>query len=170
MQETLLVDGYNVIFNWRELKILSEKVSLEASRHKLLEILSNYQGFKKNHIIVVFDGYYVKGNNGSSSKYNEIDVIFTKENETADEYIERLTYLNSKNMMNIRVVTSDALEQLTVMLKGARRISSREFLKEIELTNKSIKRIITKHKNYNRLEGRLDEDVIKWMEEMRRKK
>lgn len=128
--ECLLVDGYNAIHAWPELKEIANE-NLDAARAKLIDIMSNYQGFKKCILIVVFDAYKVKGNIGSTQKYHNIYVTYTKEAQTADMYIERATHeLGSK--YNIVVATSDALEQLIVLGNGGRRISSRELKLEVE--------------------------------------
>ena len=129
MENFLLVDGYNVIFAWDNLNKLS-KQSIDAARMKLQDTLSNYQGFRKEHVIVVFDGYKVKGNPGEVHHYHNIDVVFTKEAETADQYIEKVTgsYVRQGS---VRVVTSDRLEQIIILGEGATRVSAREFQKEI---------------------------------------
>lgn len=136
-QEYLLVDGYNIIFSWDELKELSDS-NLEAARYSLMDILCNYQGFKQCTVILVFDAYKVKGNVGEVQKYNNIYVVYTKEAETADMYIEKAVHEMNKKY-NVTVATSDGLEQLIIMGQGARRISAREFKEEIELVNKNIR-------------------------------
>ena len=122
----MLVDGYNIIHAWDELRELMEDVSLESARVKLIDTLSNYKGVQKATIIVVFDAYLVKGNPGSVSKYHNIYVVYTKEAETADHYIERFTHEYSKKYQ-ITVVTSDGLEQVIIIGQGCLLISSREF-------------------------------------------
>lgn len=136
-QEYLLVDGYNIIFSWEELKKLSE-TNLEAARNSLMDILCNYQGFKQCTVILVFDAYKVKGNPGEVQKYNNIYVVYTKEAETADMYIEKAVHEMDKKY-NVSVATSDGIEQLIIMGQGARRISAREFKEEIEEVNKKIR-------------------------------
>ncbi len=131
LPECLLVDGYNVIFAWPALAELAKK-DLGAARQELQDILSNYQGFCGCIVIVVFDAYKVKGNKGSLEQYNNIYVVYTKEAETADMYIEKATRDNSKKY-DITVATSDALEQLIVMGQGARRISSRDLAEQIQV-------------------------------------
>ena len=168
-REFLLVDGYNIIYAWDKLKKTVEEESLEIARNKLLDIMSNYQGYKKINVIVVFDAHRVKGNR-SIKKYNNIDVVFTKEVETADHYIEKVAHLIGRDY-RVRVATSDGLEQTIILGRGASRISARELYNEVNTMNKDI------HKNFidklqidnNRLEGHLDPKVLKWMEEMRRK-
>ncbi len=120
----LLVDGYNVIFAWKELKELAE-LDMEAARVRLLEILSNYQGILKEYIIVVFDAYKVQGSISSILDYQNIKLVYTAMDETADSYIEKFVYENCENY-NITVATSDYLEQITVRGKDCRIISARE--------------------------------------------
>lgn len=134
MPECLLVDGYNIIHSWPELKELA-KDNLDAARKRLIDIMCNYQGYKKCILILVFDAYKVKNNLGSSYKYHNIYIVYTKEAQTADMYIERTTHeLASK--YNITVATSDALEQLIVLGQGGKRISSRELRLEVEKLDK----------------------------------
>lgn len=134
MPECLLVDGYNIIHSWPELKELA-KDNLDAARTRLIDIMCNYQGYKKCILILVFDAYKVKNNLGSSYKYHNIYIVYTKEAQTADMYIERTTHeLVSK--YNITVATSDALEQLIVLGQGGKRISSRELRLEVEKLDK----------------------------------
>ncbi|WP_303195476.1 translation factor GTPase family protein [Thomasclavelia spiroformis] len=134
MPECLLVDGYNIIHSWPELKELA-KDNLDAARTRLIDIMCNYQGYKKCILILVFDAYKVKNNLGSSYKYHNIYIVYTKEAQTADMYIERTTHeLASK--YNITVATSDALEQLIVLGQGGKRISSRELRLEVERLDK----------------------------------
>ena len=138
-EEYLLVDGYNVIFAWEELKALS-KDNIDGARNKLIEILSNYQGYKNCEVILVFDAYKVKGNR-EIEKVGNINIVYTKEAETADMYIEKVTHKLAKNH-KVRVVTSDALEQLIILGSGALRVSSRMFYEEVLGVQEEIKRII----------------------------
>lgn len=131
----LLVDGYNVIFGWDELKEIA-KDNLDIARERLIDILSNYQGYINYMVIVVFDAYKVKGNLGSKEKYHNIYVVYTKEAQTADMYIERATHQMASEF-DITVATSDALEQLIVIGQGANRISSRQLVLEIKNITKS---------------------------------
>lgn len=133
VKQYLLVDGYNVIFAWKELDELA-KHNLDAARSKLMDILCNYQGYHKKEVILVFDAYKVKGNPGEVQEYHNIHVVYTKEAQTADSYIEKATHELAKKH-DVIVVTSDGLEQLIIMGQGARRVSSREFelqIKEME--------------------------------------
>lgn len=141
--EYLLVDGYNIIFAWDELKEMAGE-NLESARRMLMDLLCNYQGFKKCVVILVFDAYKVKGNPGSVEHYHNIHVVYTKEAETADTYIERATYEIARDHP-VRVATSDNLEQLIILGHGAVRISAREFKDEVEAAEGSIRALIEKN-------------------------
>ena len=138
--EYLLVDGYNIIFAWDELNALS-KESLDAARHRLMDILCNYQGFKKCVLILVFDAYRVPGSPGSIEQYHNIHVVYTKEAETADMFIERVTHEIGKNR-RVRVATSDGMEQIIILGHGALRVSARMFHEEVQDVEKEIRRCI----------------------------
>lgn len=142
-EEYLLVDGYNIIFAWDELKEIA-KSSLENARDRLIDILCNYQGFKRCNVILVFDAYKVKGNMGSVEKIHNINVVYTKEAETADMYIEKTTHELGKKH-RVRVATSDSIEQIIILGAGATRISANEFLQEIKLAEKAIMDIISQY-------------------------
>ena len=123
----MIVDGYNVIFNWKELKELSE-VNLDSARGKLIDILSNYQGYTGCHMLVVFDAYRVKGQSAKRDRYQNVEIAYTAENQTADSYIEREVYnIMSDEVKNVTVVTSDGWVQRIVSGEGALRMSSSEF-------------------------------------------
>lgn len=128
-EEFLLVDGYNILHGWQSLRELAQ-VTLDGARGRLMDILSNYQGYSRAHLILVFDAYKVKGNPGSSVRYHNLDVVYTKEAETADQYIEKFTHRKAKNS-RIRVATSDGLEQMIILGEGAVRVSAREFEREV---------------------------------------
>jgi predicted RNA-binding protein with PIN domain len=138
IKEYLLVDGYNVIFSWEELNELA-KVNLDAARSKLMDILCNYQGFKKCILILVFDAYKVKGGLGEVFDYHNIHVVYTKEAETADEYIEKVTHEMARHH-HVTVATSDALEQLIILGQGAIRFSANDLKKEITRVRDQIRR------------------------------
>ena len=138
--EYLLVDGYNIIFAWDELNALS-KESLEAARHRLMDILCNYQGFKKCVLILVFDAYRVPGSPGSIEQYHNIHVVYTREAETADMFIERVTHEIGKGR-RVRVATSDGMEQVIILGHGALRVSARMFHEEVQETEKEIRRYL----------------------------
>ena len=138
--EYLLVDGYNIIFAWDELNALA-KESLDAARHRLMDILCNYQGFKKCVLILVFDAYRVPGSPGSIEEYHNIHVVYTKEAETADMFIERVTHEIGRNR-RVRVATSDGMEQVIILGHGALRVSARMFHEEVQDVEKEIRRCI----------------------------
>ncbi len=138
--EYLLVDGYNVIFSWDNLNKLAQS-SIDGARNALINILCNYQGYKKCEVIVVFDAYKVKGNHREIEKLNNITVVYTKEAETADMYIEKAS-LDLAKKHKVRVVTSDALEQIIILGNGALRVSSREFQAEVSAAEQNIRNII----------------------------
>jgi predicted RNA-binding protein with PIN domain len=139
--EYLLVDGYNVIFSWDSLRQLS-KDNIEGARNALINILCNYQGYKKCEVILVFDAYKVKGNTREVEKINNVNIVYTKEAETADMYIEKVSHKLAKNN-KVRVVTSDALEQIIILGNGALRVSSREFFSEVKQAEDDIRNIIS---------------------------
>ena len=136
-QPYLIVDGYNVIFAWDELKELA-RINLDGAREAFLEALGNYQGYKKMGIMVVFDGYRVPGNPGTRQRYGDVEVVFTKEAETADRFIEKMTY-ELAWQYKIMVVTSDRLVQMAAMGDGAARMSAREFYQEVMGTSEEIR-------------------------------
>lgn len=135
-EEYLLVDGYNIIFAWDELKALAAE-NLEGARTKLMEIMCNYQGFCGCHLILVFDAYKVKGNPGSVEQFHNISVVYTKEAETADMYIEKTTKEIARKK-RVRVATSDGMEQIIILGHGATRISARAFQEEVKRVNDRI--------------------------------
>lgn len=135
-EEYLLVDGYNIIFAWDELKALAAE-NLEGARTKLMEIMCNYQGFCGCHLILVFDAYKVKGNRGSVEQFHNISVVYTKEAETADMYIEKTTKEIARKK-RVRVATSDGMEQIIILGHGATRISARAFQEEVKRVNDRI--------------------------------
>lgn len=136
-EDYVIVDGYNVIFAWDTLRELSEH-NIDSARGKLMDILSNYQGYMNCHLIVVFDGYKVKDNKGERFPYDDIEVVYTKEGETADAHIEKLTHELARKH-KVTVVTSDGLEQIVTMGQGAIRMSSRDFKAEVERVNEHLR-------------------------------
>ena len=145
--EYLLVDGYNLIFAWDELKKLAAD-NLEGARQALADLLCNYRGFHDCQVILVFDAYKVPHGTGEVSRYHNIYIVYTREAETADMYIEKTTYQLAKQR-RVRVVTSDGAEQLIILGHGALRVSARSFREEVERTNGEIRRILEE----NRLEN-----------------
>ena len=142
-KEYIIVDGYNLIFAWEGLAALA-KENFDAARHIITDILCNYRGYTKCELVLVFDGYKVKGNAGEKSDYNGIHLVYTKENETGDMYIEKLVEEVGKNY-SVRVVTSDNLIRVSALRAGVLRVPAREFIKEIERVNDRIKEIIAEN-------------------------
>lgn len=138
--EYLLVDGYNIIFAWEELAELA-RTDLDAARHRLIQILCNYQGYRRCELILVFDAYKVKGNPGSIERQHGIHVVYTKEAETADMYIEKVTHTLAKEH-RVRVATSDGLEQIIILGHGAVRVPARQFREEVEQVVQAIREIL----------------------------
>lgn len=136
-KEYLLVDGYNIIFAWEDLNELA-KVNIEGARNKLMDILCNYQGYKKCTLILVFDAYKVEGGQGSVQKYHNIHVVYTKEAETADQYIEKTVHEIGRKY-HVTVATSDALEQVIILGQGADRLSARNLREEIQRMKEEIR-------------------------------
>ena len=167
IKEYLLVDGYNIIFAWEDLNELS-KINIESARNKLMDRLSNYQGYKKMTLILVFDAYKVKGNPGSVMKYHNIYVVYTKEAETADQYIEKTVHEIGRKYQ-VTVATSDALEQVIIVGQGGNRLSAANLLEEVEAVeaeiSKKVQKKTPKEKNY--LFDHLDEEMADLMEEVR---
>lgn len=137
IQDYLLVDGYNIIFAWEELRELAQE-NLDAARYKLIDILCNYQAFKKCILILVFDAYKVKGGVGTIQEYHNIHVVYTKEAETADAYIEKTVHKIARQH-RVVVATSDALEQLIIMGQGAARLSANDLKEEINRIQEQIR-------------------------------
>lgn len=166
-KEYLLVDGYNIIFAWEELATLA-KTSLDAARSKLTDILSNYQGYVGCELILVFDAYKVKGNHREVYRFHNIHIVYTKEAETADQYIEKTTHELGRKY-KVRVATSDALEQVIVMGQGAGRISAGDFYEEVEMVRKTIRRISEEKKKAgkNYLFDHMDDELAQKIEQVR---
>ena len=141
LTEYVLVDGYNVIHSWDDLKP-ADSDDLSASRNALVNILCNYRGYRKCELILVFDAYLVKGGERSVEEVSGIHIVYTKEAETADMYIERASLELSKNN-RVRVVTSDRMEQLIIIGNGAVRVSSEEFLSEVRAVEDEIREVIS---------------------------
>ena len=165
--DVLVVDGYNVIGAWEELDRLKRK-NIGLARDRLLEILSEYQAFTGNRVVIVFDALYVKGMESKKAE-NNVEIIYTKEEETADECIEKLvkTLKNVKNQ--VYVATSDYMEQRTIFSRGALRISARELLAEIETMDTDIDEQIeiqTKYRPKSTIP--IQEHVLRQFEKWRR--
>lgn len=166
----LFVDGYNVLNNWSELKNEKE-YSFEGARQKLIDIMHNYASYNNCKVILVFDGYKVLGNLEAIEEVNKnLKIIFTKEGETADSYIEREVH-NLGRRYEIYVVTSDSLEQLTIFQRGAVRISTIEFKSEVMKVQNEIKMIEkNKQSQKNHLQDNVDTNILEKLEKIRRSK
>ena len=138
--ETVIIDGYNLIFAWDELKHLAEE-RLDLAREKLMDMLSGYAGFTGKRVVLVFDGFRTPGNPGSRSEYHKISVAFTRDGETGDAYIERIVSEIGKNE-DVRVVTSDNLIRLSALRAGVLRCSSKDFKSELEWTLEQIGKVL----------------------------
>ncbi len=150
-EEYLLVDGYNIIFAWDDLKALA-KINMDSARQALIEILENYQGYRKCHVIAVFDAYRVKGGERRQEKHGSVDVVYTREAETADMYIEKTAHAKSRDF-HVRVATSDRLEQLIITGSGAFKVSADEFRAEVQQADTEISKLIEAHNLRNRQQG-----------------
>lgn len=166
-KEYLLVDGYNIIFAWEDLKELTA-VNIDGAREKLMDILCNYQGFKKSTLILVFDAYKVKGNPGSVETYHNIHVVYTKEAETADQYIEKTVHEIGRKY-RVTVATSDQLEQVIILGQGGQRMSARELLEDVIEVSHQIRETARKKRSSdkNYLFDHLDEETAARMERIR---
>ncbi len=166
-EEFLLVDGYNIIFAWEELNGLA-KTSIEAARDKLMDIMCNYQGYKKVRLILVFDAYKVPGGRGGVFRYHNIHVVYTKEAETADQYIEK-TVRTIGRKYHVTVATSDAMEQIIILGAGAERLSARDFHEELEEMKQELREnyLNRQQDDKNYLFDRLDDATGQIMEEVR---
>ena len=167
MDEYLLVDGYNIIFAWEDLRELAEK-NIDGARTRLMDILSNYQGYKKCRVILVFDAYKVEGNPGEIIKYHNIYVVYTKEAETADQYIEKTVHAIGRKY-HVTVATSDGLEQVIILGQGGHRMSAQNLHEEIEIAGKEIREECEKLPSggKNLLFAGLDDETAEYMEDVR---
>jgi predicted RNA-binding protein with PIN domain len=143
LPQYLLIDGYNIIFAWDELEKVA-KESLNDARLLLINKVANYQAMKKNNVILVFDAYRVKGEQREIETVHGIKVVYTKEAETADSYIEKTSQKLIKDY-RVRVATSDSLVQMIIFGSGAERVSAREFVAEIEQTEEDLRNFIKEH-------------------------
>lgn len=166
-EEYLLVDGYNIIFAWQELNELAQH-NIDSARDKLMDIMCNYQGAKKVNLILVFDAYKVSGGQGEVFDYHNIHVVYTKEAETADQYIEKVTHELSRKYQ-VTVATSDRLEQMIIWGAGARRISAPGFYEEVMNTIQEVRENIEreKPKNKNYLKDNLSRETYEELEKIK---
>lgn len=163
-KDYLFVDGYNIINCWNDLRDISQ-ISLEEARNELIEVMAEYKGYTGVEVIIVFDAHLVKGSSRKKDKIKNVEVVYTKENETADHYIEKKLDKMGK-VKSVKVATSDWVEQQIVMGRGGTRISARELKLEINsLKNK----ITNKNKTNNQVNdltiGRLDENILQKLKE-----
>ncbi|MBU3111732.1 NYN domain-containing protein [Clostridium lacusfryxellense] len=166
--KTIFVDGYNVINSWPNLKNIKD-FSYGSSRQELIDSLQNYSGFKGYKVFIVFDAQLVKGSLQKKETQGNLIVVFTKEGETADDYIERMVN-NIGRKSEVCVVTSDSLEQQVTFQRGAIRMSSIEFYHEVISTQKKIRINIEKNQldKRNRLDERIDNETLQKLEKIRR--
>lgn len=167
-EEYLLVDGYNIIFAWEELSDLA-KANLQSARDKLMDILTDFQGYRKCTLILVFDAYKVEGNPGEVQKYHNVYVVYTRESETADQYIEKTVHKMGRKYQ-VTVATSDALEQVIIMGQGAQRLSAQGLKEEILLAACEVREQFLEQSNPGQkhyLFDALPEELAKEMEEVR---
>lgn len=166
-KEYLLVDGYNIIFAWEELNELAQ-VNMDAARGCLQDVLCNYQGIKKCELILVFDAYKVEGFSGEIQKYHNIHVVYTKEAETADQYIEKVAHEIGRKYL-VTVATSDGTEQVIIRGQGCRLLSAKELKEEVEFANKELRQYYSEDTSLERnyLFQYLDKDTARQMEEVR---
>lgn len=166
-KEYLLVDGYNIIFAWEELNELAQ-VNMDAARGCLQDVLCNYQGIKKCELILVFDAYKVEGFSGEIQKYHNIHVVYTKEAETADQYIEKVAHEIGRKYL-VTVATSDGTEQVIIRGQGCHLLSAKELKEEVEFANKELRQYYSEDTSLERnyLFQYLDKDTARQMEEVR---
>ena len=166
-EEYLLVDGYNILYAWEDMRELMQ-VTLDGARHRLMDILCNYQGYKKCRLIVVFDAYKVPGGVGSAQDYHNIHVVYTKEAETADQYIEKFAHEMGRRY-RVTVATSDGLEQLIIRGQGCILMSAADLREDIERVGRQIEeeqgRLPRPGKNY--LFQGVDKELAEYLEKVR---
>lgn len=167
-KESLLVDGYNVINAWPELMALN---NLEHSRDKLIDIMANYGSYQSYNVLIAFDAHGVSGAVTEQHIYNDVNVVFTGEGETADSYIEKTAYSLVRQGERVYVVTSDWAEQLMILGAGAFRIPARELIRDVKRVNKLVKERFTEsvlNLRRHELGNRLNNDVAKRLDDIRR--
>ncbi|HLR09191.1 MAG TPA: NYN domain-containing protein [Bacillota bacterium] len=163
----IVVDGYNIIGAWQELERL-KKADIGQARDRLIELMADFQAYSGYRVIIVFDAYYVRGTESRNQKYN-VEIIYTKENETADECIERLVKSLKNVKTQVYVATSDYTEQWTVFAQGALRLSARELYAELKNTQMKMTRMIEKHrKEKPQTKIPIRQDVLERFEKWRR--
>jgi len=170
LKEILFIDGYNVINSWPNLQTYIKDNNIDEAREKLIEILAEYQAYKKIEIVLVFDAYKVKDSIRKKEKFNNLEIVYTKEKETADTYIERnLDLLGRKH--RVTVATSDNTLQQLVLSRGGIRISSRELYYEIKNTKAEIRRKNQKIKNDDFIKTLdINKETLKKLNKLRKKR
>ena len=167
VEEYLLVDGYNILYAWDELRELM-KITLDGARHRLMDMLCNYQGYRKYNLIVVFDAYKVAGGVGSAEDYHNIHVVYTKEAETADQYIEKFAHDMGKKH-RVTVATSDGLEQVIIRSQGCLLMSASDLAEDMERVSRQIEEdrgnLVKPGKNY--LFAGVEQDLAEYLEQVR---
>lgn len=167
VEEYLLVDGYNILYAWEELRELM-KVTLDGARHRLMDMLCNYQGYRKYNLIVVFDAYKVSGGVGSTEDYHNIHVVYTKEAETADQYIEKFAHQMGKKY-RVTVATSDGLEQVIIRSQGCLLMSASDLEEDMERVSRQIEEdrghLVKPGKRY--LFADVEKDLAEYLEQVR---
>ena len=167
VEEYLLVDGYNILYAWDELRELM-KVTLDGARHRLMDMLCNYQGYRKYNLIVVFDAYKVAGGVGSAQDYHNIHVVYTKEAETADQYIEKFAHDMGKKH-RVTVATSDGLEQVIIRSQGCLLMSANDLEEDMERVSRQIEEdrgnLVKPGKNY--LFAGVEQELAEYLERVR---
>ena len=167
VEEYLLVDGYNILYAWDELRELM-KVTLDGARHRLMDMLCNYQGYRKYNLIVVFDAYKVAGGVGSAQDYHNIHVVYTKEAETADQYIEKFAHDMGKKH-RVTVATSDGLEQVIIRSQGCLLMSANDLEEDMERVSRQIEEdrgnLVKPGKNY--LFAGVEQELAEYLEQVR---
>ena len=167
-EEYLLVDGYNIIYAWPELHELAE-TTIDGARQRLMDIMCNYQGYTGCILILVFDAYKVEGGLGQAVRYHNINVVYTKEAETADQYIEKLAHQMGRNHV-VTVATSDGLEQLIIRGQGCRLMSARDLREAVDDINEQIRSNHLQQfpgRNGNYLLNHADGELREYLEEVR---
>jgi len=165
VKKYLLIDGYNIIFAWKHLSKIANE-NLEEARDKLIGILSDFSGFTEEQIILVFDAYKVNNGFETVTTYNKVKIVYTKERETADSYIEKVAKVISLNY-KVRVATADKIESLIILGYGATPLSPEFLLKEVVSFKKEVKKLAEKQIKNNLLTDNIDKASLELLEKMR---
>ncbi len=168
MKDLLLIDGYNIIHFWPELKVLLNDVGYEAARSRLIDIISDYSAHSNYETIIVFDAHMIKGGMRHEENYALIKVVFTAENETADRYIESFVHKQDVRLRNVYVATSDSAEQTVIFGSGGARLSARELLRMVNESKGSQKKTMYNLKNESRntIAGAIEKKTLERLEQI----